>query len=122
MSLSESIRTFFSDTAQRLSQTADSNKVIYAGAADPSEPTKTNGFEFGFYMAGPDQSEALWMPGFASDKKVIQQLKDLAIGQTFQITAESSWGGLGTRVHSIKRDTATPLKTIPADKPVVLKL
>jgi hypothetical protein len=79
-------------------ETQTPDHVIFAGV----EPMPlSNHFEFGFYNF-ISKSDVVWMPGYAIEPEIIDQLRDLSVGASFRIIEEESQGQFGTMVHRIE--------------------
>jgi hypothetical protein len=79
--------------------------VIYAGA----EPAPmSNYFEFGFYIP-VSPTQALWMPGYALEPNVIEDLRSLPLGASFRIVAQEAEGPFGTMIHQVALSPHAPV-------------
>lgn len=74
---------------------------------DGQAPASTKDVKIDFYVKVNDTLVPL--PGIVFDPRLIQKFSDMQRGQPFVITKESSWGGMGTRIHGIKLSNAPNL-------------
>lgn len=83
-------------------------------------PVEESGYEFWVYALVNDS--AVLLPARALDGEVIDQLKNMEVGDSFKITEEADDGPLGVFVKAIEVDSDAPAYKIPEDKPPIMKI